>query len=153
MMRKIKILSILMLMAVTSFGQAKQGEDKLYYDEGGNLFTGTIIEYYPDSSVHLIMQLNQGKPDGITSIYNENGQIEESRSFKNGLMHGKWEKWSRNKIKIAEANYTDNIKDGKWCIWDEKGTLRYDMTYKNGVKSGIWRMYDDKGKLSDQRKY
>ena len=141
------------MLAVFSFGQAKQGEDKLYYNAGGNLFTGTSIEYYPDSSVHLEIQLKRGKLDGITRIYNENGQLEESRSFHNGLMHGKWEKWNRNYVKIAEANYTHNVKDGKWCIWDEKGTLRFDMTYKNGIKSGIWLMYDDKGKLSDKKKY
>lgn len=140
-------------MSVVTFGQAKQGEDKLYYDADGKLFTGTSVEYYSDSSIHMELQLKQGKPDGITRIYFDDGQVEETRAFKNGMMHGKWEKWDRQNARIAEANYTENLKDGKWYIWDDKGTLRYDMTYKNGKKSGTWLMYDENGKLTDKKKY
>jgi antitoxin component YwqK of YwqJK toxin-antitoxin module len=97
--------------------------------------------------------LKEGKFDGPTKLYFDNGQLEEIRSFKNGMMHGKWEKWNSQNIKIAEASYVENKKDGKWYVWDDNGTLRYDMTYELGNKTGTWFMYDEKGALSSKKDY
>ncbi|MCU0369843.1 MAG: toxin-antitoxin system YwqK family antitoxin [Bacteroidales bacterium] len=152
-MKRYLALSFFMLIIISSFGQARQGSDKLYYDENGKLFTGISYDYYPDSTVKAVIELKNGEPDGVTKIYFENGQLEETRSFKKGMMHGKWESWNRDNIRIAEANYVDNKKDGKWFVWDNNGVLRYDMTYKNGMKTGTWFMYDENGKLTDQKRY
>lgn len=152
-MRKIIPLCIYILVVISSFGQAKQGSDKLFYDENGKLFTGISKELFPDSTLHAEYEIKQGELDGLTKIYSENGQLEEIRSFKEGKMHGKWEKWNRQQVKIAEANYNNNLKEGKWFVWDDNGTLRYDMTYSKGNKTGTWQMYDEKGNLTDQKNY
>lgn len=144
---------IFIMMFITGFSQTRQGSDGLYYDEQGKKYTGTCHEYYADSITRASIAIKDGHLDGVTMIYFENGQLEEIRSYKNGMMHGIWEKWNRQNIKIGEANYTDNKKDGKWYIWDEFGILRYDMTYKDGEKRGTWYMYDDKGTLIDQKDY
>jgi len=141
-----------MLMASVVFGQAQQGADKLYYDKDGRLFTGITRDYYPDSALHAEFEIQNGVLSG-SKVYFNNGKLEEIRSFREGMMHGKWEKWNQQEVKIAEANYTDNLKDGKWYIWDENGTLRYDMTYIKGEKSGVWMMYDEKGKVISQKSY
>jgi len=138
---------------IATFGQARQGTDGFFYNEHGVLFTGISYDYYPDSVIHSEVSLLEGKLDGITRIYFESGQLQEIRSFKKSMMHGKWENWNRQNIKIAEANYTDNKKDGKWFVWDDSGTLRYDMTYVAGKKAGAWYMYDETGKLVSQKVY
>lgn len=144
---------IFFLMIVSGYGQTQQGSDGLYYDGKGNLFSGIYTEYYTDCLTRTTVEVENGRPNGLTKVYFENGQLEEIRSFKNGMMHGKWEKWNPQDIKIAEANYSDNKKDGKWYIWDENGTLRYDMTYVMGEKRGTWLMYNENGILLDQKEY
>lgn len=151
----IRLFSIIIfsMMFIFSFGQARKSSDGLYYNENGKLYSGTCYEYYSDSVLHATIEIKKGEADGLTKIYFENGQLEEIRSFKEGMMHGIWEKWNRQNIKIAEAGYMENKKDGKWFIWDEFGTLRYDMTYKKGEKQGTWLMYDEKGALINQKDY
>lgn len=152
-MIRIFTISVFMMMIISSYGQARLNSDGLYYDEQGNLFTGVSYDYYSDSLTRSVTELVEGRLDGLTKLYFDNGQIEEIRSFNKGMMNGKWERWNRQNIRIAEASYVDNIKDGKWYIWDDNGTLRYDMTYKLGVKTGTWLMFDDKGKLISQKDY
>ena len=144
---------ILVMMFTATFGQAQQEADGLYHDKSGKLFTGTCVEYHPDSVIRATIEVKNGKLDGTTKIYFNDGQLEEIRSFKKGMMHGKWEKWNHENIKIAEAGYMDDKKDGKWYVWDDNGTLRYDMTYQNGEKKGTWLMYDEQGKLISQKEY
>lgn len=152
-MIRITALFIFFLAYSTIFGQVRKGTDGLYYDAEGKIFTGTSYEYYSDSVVQATIEIKDGKLDGLTKIYFNNGQLEEIRSYSNGMMHGKWEKWNRQNIRIAEANYSDNKKEGKWFVWDDNGVLRYDMTYSNGEKTGVWLMYDESGKLINSKQY
>jgi len=153
-MNRVFALAIFILgINLIGFGQAYKGADGKYYDEAGDLFSGVYKEVYHDTVVKTLVEVKKGLPDGLTRIYFENGQLEEIRSFKEGKMDGKWEKWNDKNIKVAEANYLDNHKHGKWFIWDDQGVLRYDMTYVKGKKSGIWLMNDEKGNLIDQKEY
>jgi antitoxin component YwqK of YwqJK toxin-antitoxin module len=150
---KYALLTVLItiICSVSAFSQAFKHEDGLYYNENGKHFTGIIREYFSDSTIHYKIEIKNGKLDGTTIVFFDDGNIEENRSFKQGMMHGMWEKWNRQNIKIAEANYTGNLKDGKWYVWDDNGILRYDMTYSKGLKTGTWLMYDEKGKLKDRK--
>lgn len=150
-----RLITIILFLFITSsiFGQVRKGEDGLYYDAQGNIFSGTSIEYYSDSVVQATIEIKDGKLDGLTKIYFNNGELEEIRSYSNGMMHGKWEKWNRQSVRIAEANYSENKKEGKWFVWDDNGVLRYDMTYRNGEKTGVWLMYDESGKLINSKQY
>lgn len=146
-------LYILMFILISGYSQALIDTEGLYRDSQGNLFSGVICEFHSNSAIHMSVELAEGKPDGFTKIYFDNGQIEEVRGYKMGMMHGKWEKWNRDNIKIAEAGYFENNKNGKWLIWDDNGTLRYDMKYDKGKKAGRWLMFDEKGNLTDKRRY
>jgi antitoxin component YwqK of YwqJK toxin-antitoxin module len=152
-MNKFSIAFIFMLLMANVFGQVKNEADGLYYDDNGNLYNGIFLEYSPDSLTKAEIQVKDGKLDGQTKVYFKNGQLCEIRSFQDGLMHGKWEKWNLDNIKTSEANFNENKKDGKWFVWDDSGILRYDMTYVAGEKKGTWLMYDEKGNLVSSKEY
>ena len=152
-MQRTITITIFIMMFLSGFGQVRQGTDGLYYDGKGKTFTGTCYEYYADSVIHAAIEVRDGLPDGFARIYFENGKPEEVRSFQKGMKHGKWEKWNRQEIKIAEAGYYEDLKDGKWYVWDDKGTLRYDMEYEKGRKTGTWLMFDEEGKKTDEKNY
>jgi antitoxin component YwqK of YwqJK toxin-antitoxin module len=154
MMSRIVLLSVFLLTITLSVsGQATKGEDGLYYNNDKELFTGIHNEYAEDSLTRIEISVKEGKLDGQTKVYYKSGQLQEIRSFQDGQMHGKWEKWNDQNIRISEANFDQNKKDGKWFVWDDQGTLRYDMTYKKGEKTGTWFMYDETGKLISSKKY
>ncbi len=134
-------------------GQIAEGEDGLFYDQNNDLYTGVYVKHFENNKVEIEMTLKKGQKHGYTNIYFKTGTLKEKRSYRNNLMHGKWETWNNELVKIAEANYKNGRKHGKWFVWDEKGTLRYDMTYKKGKKIGTWYIYNEKGDLVSSKDY
>lgn len=136
-----------------SQGQLTLKEDGLYYNQKGELYTGTHIEYYPSGNKRVEMAVVEGKKQGISTYYFDNKLKQEIRSFDNNQMDGLWETWNEKGVKLGIANYKKGLKHGKWIIYDEDGTLRYDMQYKDGKKIGVWKIYDEKGELKAEKKY
>jgi antitoxin component YwqK of YwqJK toxin-antitoxin module len=136
-----------MLTCGFAFAQVTIDEAGLYYNENNELYTGTYIEFHPNGNKMIEVSLKSGLPDGPVSIYFETGQINETRSYAKGKMHGTWITWNEEGVKIAEANFKNNLKHGDWFIWDDAGTLRFEMHYSVGNKVGSWKMFNEKGEL------
>jgi len=128
-------------------------ENTKYFDSQHNLYNGVYEESFDNGNKKLEMHLLNGEQDSITKLWFENGKINEIRSYKKGLKHGKWETYNTNGIKTAEAWYRDDRKDGIWRIWDDNGILRYEMPYSNGDKISTWKIFNDSGKIVNERKY
>lgn len=152
-MKKVLTMAFLLAIPFLVSAQLLQKEDGKYYDKKGLLYTGTYIEYYPSGGKRIEMNLLNGQKHGKITIYFENQDTQEIRSFKQDLMDGTWLTFNNNRIKIGEANYKDGQKHGKWYIWDDNGVLRYEMEYSNGQKSGKWVIYDEKGKPVSEKTY
>ena len=146
-------IGIVMSLCQSGNAQIMRVENAKYFDNDHNLFNGVYRETFDNGKVKLEMHLVNGEQDSTTTIYFEDGTLNEVRSYKNGLMHGKWETFNSKGQKIAEAWYRNDKKDGIWRIWDEKGTLRYEMPYSNGNKIGTWRIYNEDGALLTEKTY
>jgi len=146
-------IGILISFCQTVNSQIVRVENAKYFDTDHNLFNGVYRETYDNGNIKLEMHLKDGEQDSTTTIYFEDGTINEVRSYKNGLMHGKWETYNSKGQKIAEAWYRNDKKDGIWRIWDEKGILRYEMFYSNGNKIGTWKMFNENVELVKDKSY
>jgi antitoxin component YwqK of YwqJK toxin-antitoxin module len=146
-----------LLLASSAFcisnAQITRVENAKYFDNDHNLYNGVYKETFDNGKPKLEMYLVNGEQDSTTTIYFEDGTINEIRSYKHGLMHGKWETFNSKGSKIAEAWYRNDKKDGIWRIWDENGSLRYEMPYSNGQKTGSWKIFDEKGELVTEKTY
>ena len=73
--------------------------------------------------------------------------IDEERSYKNGLMHGKWMKNHRN----GNLYYTSNARNGeihgRYLSYHSNGNLADQGNLKNGYKDGYWEYFDENGRL------
>ena len=150
------LMTLLVFAGLVTISQAQltlNETDGLYYNQSGELYTGTYVEYYPSGNKRVEMNVVEGKKQGISTYYFDNKLTQEVRSFDDNKMDGLWETWSKEGVKLGVANYKKGVKHGKWMIYDEKGTLRYDMQYVNGKKSGVWRIYDETGKLKAKKEY
>ena len=151
-MKKIYILSVLLLIYVGVYSQTLEYSEGFYY-KNGMLYSGTFTENWPNNNIKIVQTIRNGQEDGITEIYFENGILQEQRSYLEGQKHGIWYTYNEAGAKIAEANYRHHKKDGIWRIWDDEGRLRYEMYYSNGEKTGVWRIWDETGTLISERNY
>ena len=151
--RKIVLAVFVLFLAIAAHAQVTQGTDGLYYGKDDQPFTGKYAEYYDDSAKKAEYSFVNGYKDGISTLYFQNGKINEIRAYNNGLKHGTWITYNDKGIKIGEANYSRDKKNGKWYVWDDNGVLRCEMTYQDGNKVGTWYIYDDKGKLKATKNF
>lgn len=152
-MKTILLLFAFFASCTLIHAQLVEGEDGKFYDNKGQLYSGTYIEYFPSGNIHIDMPVDNGKKEGVTTIYFENGKKNETRGFRQNKMHGTWVTWDQLDHKIAEANYLDGVKHGAWGIWDENGIQRYEMFYDQGKKSGTWIIRNESGEIVDEKKY
>ncbi|WP_430932856.1 toxin-antitoxin system YwqK family antitoxin [Saccharicrinis sp. 156] len=150
------LMTLLLFMGLVTFGQAQlilSEEDGLYYNQNGELYTGTYVELYPSGNKRVEMKVVEGNKQGISTYYFDNKLTQGIRSYDKNKMDGLWETWNEEGVKLGVASYKKGVKHGEWKIFDENGTLRYDMLYVKGKKSGVWKIYDEKGKLTSKKEF
>ena len=143
----------ILCLVLNSNAQIVRVENAKYFDNKHELYNGLYTEYYDNGNKKLEMYLVNGEQDSTTFLYNDSGRIYETRSYKHGLMHGKWETFNNNGKKIAEAWYRNDQKDGVWRIWDENGILRFEMPYSNGQRISVWKKFNENGDLESEHSY
>lgn len=63
----------------------------------------------------------------------ENGQLEYSATYKNGLRNGLSTSWYKSGIKESEEHWLQGQLNGKVKYWTEQGELQFDLEFKNGL--------------------
>ena len=96
-------LIVSLFSAISLHSQIVRVENAKYFDNNHELYNGIYTEYYDNGNKKLEMFLLRGEQDSTTTLYFENGAVKETRSYKQGLMQGKWETFNSAGIKIAEA--------------------------------------------------
>jgi len=92
-------------------------------------------EYYPSGKVKIQATYKDDKPEGIWREYSEEGEIEKSYIFKNGVV-------------IGEGIVTEmGVKDGFWKEYYVNGQLKAEGDYKNDRRVGEWKYFHRNGKL------
>jgi antitoxin component YwqK of YwqJK toxin-antitoxin module len=170
-------------------GSYKRGLEHGYfkeYDRSGNLLTTTKYEngvkiedakelvkldvrkdYYPSGQVKISASYNkEGKLEGVRREFNEDGTIDKSYIFRNGIMIGEgivtekgerdgyWKEYYNNGALRAEGNYQNDIKTGKWKFYHVNGKLKQEGNYNTqGQPEGEWYWYYESGELLREEYY
>lgn len=170
-------------------GNYKRGLEHGYfkeYDREGNLLAtakyenGQKIEdakeiarlevrkdYYPDGSPKIVATYNkEGEPEGIRREYAEDGTIESSYIFRNGIMIGEgiitekgerdgyWREYYDDGTLYAEGKYEKDVRVGPWKFYHKNGIVRQEGTYNaEGKPEGEWFWYYDSGNILREEYY
>jgi uncharacterized protein len=169
-------------------GTYKHGEENGYfkeYDRNGNLVTtakyadGTKLEdvaelvkldvrkdYYPDGKIKVAATYNkEGKMEGVRREYKEDGTIDKSYIFRNGIMIGEgivtekgerdgfWKEYYNDGQLRAEGKYNKDVKDGAWKYYYESGAVQQEGTYYKGKPEGEWHWYFADGQTLRDENY
>jgi len=169
-------------------GTYRHGKEEGYfkeYDLEGNLVTtskfseGVIQEdvaelkklevrkdYYPDGKIKISATYNEeGKLEGVRREYAEDGSIERSYIFKNGILIGEgivtekgerdgfWKEYYDSGVLRGEGRYDKDIREGPWKYYHENGQPEQLGEYRKGLPEGEWTWYYDEGQLLREEYY
>jgi len=131
-------------------------------DKESNLADFDIkYEYYKNGKVKSAITYNKGgNKDGVSSLFDENGEVSESKLYRNGyllaegiidlkgLYQGKWKHYYLDGKLKSEGSYKDGKKTGKWIFYFSNGKIEQTGNYdKNGKFSGMWKWYYENGNI------
>lgn len=126
-----------------------------------------IRQRYPDGSVHIarhVMQDDQGNwvNDGQWKLFDQQGAMIASGSYRNGAMDGKWSRLHTagsggifDNLPFIEfegpytshTNFESGRLSGTWVIQDRQGSKIFEMPYKNGRRNGVAVWHLPQGKI------
>ena len=97
---------------------------------------GKWIKYSEyDQSLKSVENYADGKLDGECTYYFPGGIVPNRIvNYKNGLLEGKYQNFSRKRAVISETNYKNNRKHGDVKVYSKRGKLISHIVYKEGVK-------------------
>lgn len=170
-------------------GSYKRGLEHGYfkeYDFNGNLLTTTKYEngqkiedareiaklevrkdYYPSGKPKIVATYNkEGQPEGIRREYSEDGEIERSYIFKNGIIIGEgivtekgerdgfWKEYYDDGKLYAEGKYEKDVRIGQWKFYHKNGVLRQEGSYNSkGQPEGDWFWYYENSNILREETY
>ncbi|MBF0229320.1 MAG: toxin-antitoxin system YwqK family antitoxin, partial [Desulfamplus sp.] len=161
-----------------------EGRNSLYYcylDDNGLCIRHGLFQVWDENNLtQLLEQLFycNGKKEGTSTVWYENGNKKEEGSYTNDKKNGLWTTWydngNKNKEttylndikeghyveyyedgdKRKEGNYTNNFeKNGLWTYWRYNGTKIEEGSYTNNKKNGLWTTWYDNGNKNKETTY
>jgi antitoxin component YwqK of YwqJK toxin-antitoxin module len=99
---------------------------------------GKAFVYFPDGKIQQTFAYNEGRKEGLSKEYDNNGNIITLLEYNNDFLV------SRERI-----NRTDNkgLKQGDWKEFYPGGSIKSEKTYKDDQIHGYYKEYDTRGKL------
>jgi antitoxin component YwqK of YwqJK toxin-antitoxin module len=152
--------------SVRAYKDGLSDEKLAYAPNQQKPYTGWVKRMWSNGQIRTLIQLKDGKLDGLRTYWHENGQKREEVNFMNGKRDGLWTEWYENGQKEFEENYKDGKSDGNGAWWHKNGQKKFEENYKdgklmtvvawkpNGEKcpvtnvvngNGVWVWYNDDG--------
>ena len=119
-----------------------QNEGRWYLTGQTNLFTGVMVDYYPEGMLLARAQISNGLLNGVSETWFTNGQMQVRENFKEGMSDGVREKWFENGAMLSRAAIVAGKVTGTFQSWYENGQLNEQIEMKSGQPDGVaWAYY------------
>jgi hypothetical protein len=109
----------------------------------GKPFSGVGVDRF--SGRVFLTNYKDGKEDGPSTSWYENGQKYFEIHYKDGKRNGLDTKWYENGMKQSETHYKDGEPDGLHTAWYSNGRKRGEKHFKDGKEDGLWTEWDEDG--------
>ena len=103
--------------------------EELYAPNEQAAYTGWAKLIYPNGQIMILGQFKDGKLNGLSTGWYENGQKRQEESYKDRKLMSAVG-WKPNGEKCPMTNVKDG--NGLWVWYKEDGTESFRKTYKNG---------------------
>jgi antitoxin component YwqK of YwqJK toxin-antitoxin module len=137
-MKNLFLLPILLLSLISCSSETDSvvERDGLYYEKFSETpFTGKFIKYDEDGQLSDKGSFKNGLREGEWVRYYDNGQLSRKGSYKNGKKEGEWVRYHENGQLMSRGSDKNGKREGEFVYYREDGTLDgVSGTYKNGKK-------------------
>ena len=123
----------------------KQDGNFFYAYKEDKPFTGIGFSEFPNGQKDTVTTFKGGKPNGLSEVWWENGNLKYSLNFQNGLLHGTNKAWHQNGQKLSEGSTVGGKKGGSWEFWDDNGTKIKAVKFLNDHKEGLYQEWYSNG--------
>jgi len=112
-----------------------------------NLFSQRI-EYDKTNYKLGVLYNNKNEPvNGIVYDVYKKKKIKWEREYKNGKKNGASKEWNENGNIVSECHYLDGKKDGNRKFYFSNGNLFFEENYLNGNLHGAYTIFNKNGQL------
>ncbi len=108
---------------------------------GDRLFTGQMLEHYPDGVLKSRSAVSNGLLHGLSEGWFTNQVQQVAEHFVNGVSHGERLRWDEQGRKLAAAQIVHGKIEGVFRRWHTNGVLSEEVTMKNGEAEGLSRAW------------
>ena len=94
-----------------------------------------IVKKHDNGKPHVIVYVKGNKrikEKVKEEVYYENGNLDYSGEYKNGVEHGEWKYYYKHGTIMAEEQYKKGREDGVFKEYHPDGQLKKEIHYNNG---------------------
>jgi len=128
-------------------------EDRKFLDLDGKPYTGFYTNYYDrvnDQQGYIEEYYKDGKLNGLSTWWYENGQKQNEDHYKDGKLNGLSTWWYENGQKELENHYKDGKLNGLCILWHENGQKELENHYKDGKTNGLSTCWYENGQIEGE---
>jgi antitoxin component YwqK of YwqJK toxin-antitoxin module len=119
----------------------------------GQIFTGKVVQYFPDGRPKLWREVKDGFADGLWMEWLENGNLRYRAYWKKGKGDGLWQYFHDNGKLRSEGFYSEDLAEGVHYEWHDNGQLRVKRIYRNNKQNGVLTFYLPSGEVEKVEVY
>ena len=106
--------------------------------------TYTEVSYYTSGQQEYSAEYLNGKLDGMSRHWSEDGYLISESEYSHGKLHGNWKKYYANQKIMYKAHYFHGQKHGEEIWYYENGHVKSEQSFHYGVSiSTIIRWHPD----------
>ena len=136
-----KLTAALFIIFIISGNCARIGNRKVT-ESPSQIYTE--ISYYPSGQQEYSAKYLNGKLDGMSRHWSEDGYLISESEYSHGKLHGLWKKYYNNGNTRYKSHYFHGQKHGEEIWYYENGHVKSEQSFHYGVSAGtIIRWYPD----------
>ena len=125
--------------------------DGILYIRGEDVpFTGKLVEDYGRDARKLAIGIRDGKADGLSRGWFEDGQPEIEETFLDGVSNGVRTRWYPGGTKKSTATIRDGVIVGSYVTWHDNGQKAAEVDMVDGQPHGLAEAWHPNGRLKSR---
>ena len=129
----LKLTAALFIILIISGNCARMGNRKVA-ESPYQVYTE--VSYYPSGQQEYSAEYLNGKLDGLSRHWSEEGHLISESEYSHGKLHGIWKKYYENGNTRYKAHYFHGQKHGEEIWYYENGQVKSEQSFHYGVSAG-----------------
>lgn len=108
---------------------------------------GEILLYYDNGNLKVKIPLEKGIKSGVANTYYRNGVKKTEREYKDGKVDGLSKFWSEEGVLIGEETVINGLRDGYKKTYYSNGGIKEELLFKEGELLSM-KLYLEDGSIT-----